>query len=55
MRIAGFDEELSYKIRLASAYFDMEPSAYIRRLLEADFKRLADGNELLRLAFEARR
>jgi hypothetical protein len=55
MRIAGFDEDISYKIRLASAYFDMEPSAYIRRLLEADVERLAKANELLRLAFEARR
>jgi hypothetical protein len=51
MRIAQFDPDISYKIRLVSAYFDMEPSAYVRHLLDAEFVRLAEANELLRLAF----
>jgi hypothetical protein len=55
MRIAQFDPDISYKIRLASAYFGMEPSAYVRRLLDAELARLAEANELLRLAFESRR
>jgi hypothetical protein len=52
MRIAGFDEDTSYKIRLAFAFFDMEPSEYIRRLLGREFITLAKSNELLRIAFK---
>ena len=46
-----FDPDLAYRVRLASAWYGMTPSKYVRLMVERAVDELADTNPLMREAF----
>jgi hypothetical protein len=54
MRMGDLDPDLSYRIRIAAAWYNLSPSAYMRVSLTRVVDELADTNPLIREAYNHR-
>jgi hypothetical protein len=51
MNTTPFPPDLAYCIKVAAAFYDISPSAYVRTMVQRAIDDLADHNPLLREVF----
>jgi hypothetical protein len=54
LSITDFDEDLAFRIRVASALENVTPSRYVRQVMQRVTSELAEANPFIRNVYESR-